>query len=87
MRIASIGTGISGLTAAYFAQFFKNHGFLNIKNQPQWLTVTYDMNILQSIGDVQNFFLVASVPSKAHEKTDTADAENHTADFQNSDFR
>jgi ubiquinone/menaquinone biosynthesis C-methylase UbiE len=34
-----------------------------------------------------HFFLVASVPSKAHEKTDTADAENHTADFQNSDFR
>ncbi|MGD8292350.1 MAG: FAD-dependent oxidoreductase [Desulfobacterales bacterium] len=23
----------------YFAQFFKNHGFLNIKDQPQWLTV------------------------------------------------
>jgi predicted NAD/FAD-binding protein len=56
MRIASIGTGISGLTAAYFAQFFKNHGFLNIKDQPQWLTVTYDMNILQSIGDIQMQF-------------------------------
>ncbi len=25
--------------AHYFAQFFKNHGFLNIKDQPQWLTV------------------------------------------------
>jgi predicted NAD/FAD-binding protein len=25
--------------ARYFAQFFKNHGFLNIKDQPQWLTV------------------------------------------------
>ena len=25
--------------AYYFAQFFKNHGFLNIKDQPQWLTI------------------------------------------------
>jgi predicted NAD/FAD-binding protein len=25
--------------ALYFAQFFKNHGFLNVKNQPQWLTI------------------------------------------------
>ena len=25
--------------ALYFAQFFKNHGVLNIKDQPQWLTV------------------------------------------------
>ncbi len=25
--------------ARYFAQFFKNHGFLNIKNKPQWLTI------------------------------------------------
>jgi predicted NAD/FAD-binding protein len=25
--------------ARHFAQFFKNHGFLNIKDQPQWLTV------------------------------------------------
>jgi len=25
--------------ALYFAQFFKNHGFLNVKDQPQWLTV------------------------------------------------
>jgi predicted NAD/FAD-binding protein len=25
--------------AHYFTQFFKNHGFLNIKDQPQWLTV------------------------------------------------
>jgi predicted NAD/FAD-binding protein len=25
--------------ARYFVQFFKNHGFLNIKDQPQWLTV------------------------------------------------
>jgi predicted NAD/FAD-binding protein len=25
--------------AYYFAQFFKNHGFLNVKDQPQWLTV------------------------------------------------
>jgi len=25
--------------ARYFAQFFKNHGFLNAKDQPQWLTV------------------------------------------------
>jgi predicted NAD/FAD-binding protein len=23
----------------YFVQFFKNHGFLNIKDQPQWLTI------------------------------------------------
>jgi predicted NAD/FAD-binding protein len=25
--------------ARYFAQFFKNHGFLNVKDQPRWLTV------------------------------------------------
>jgi len=25
--------------ARYFAQFFKNHGFLNVKDQPQWLTI------------------------------------------------
>jgi predicted NAD/FAD-binding protein len=25
--------------AHYFAQFFQNHGFLNVKDQPQWLTV------------------------------------------------
>jgi predicted NAD/FAD-binding protein len=25
--------------ARFFAQFFKNHGFLNVKNQPQWLTI------------------------------------------------
>ncbi len=25
--------------AYYFAKFFKNHGFLNIKDQPQWLTI------------------------------------------------
>ena len=25
--------------ALYFAQFFKNHGFLNVRNQPQWLVV------------------------------------------------
>jgi len=25
--------------ALYFAQFFKNHGFLNVKDQPQWLTI------------------------------------------------
>lgn len=25
--------------ALYFAEFFKNHGFLNIKDQPQWLTI------------------------------------------------
>lgn len=24
----------------YFAEFFKNHGFLNIKDQPQWLTIS-----------------------------------------------
>ncbi len=24
----------------YFAEFFKNHGFLNLKDQPQWLTIT-----------------------------------------------
>jgi predicted NAD/FAD-binding protein len=29
----------SEFPALYFAQFFKNHGFLNIKDQPQWLTV------------------------------------------------
>ena len=25
--------------ARYFAQFFKNHGVLNVKDQPQWLTI------------------------------------------------
>jgi predicted NAD/FAD-binding protein len=25
--------------ARYFAQFFKNHGFLSVKDQPQWLTI------------------------------------------------
>lgn len=25
--------------ARYFAQFFKNHGFLNVKDKPQWLTI------------------------------------------------
>jgi predicted NAD/FAD-binding protein len=25
--------------AHYFAQFFRNHGFLNVKDQPQWLTI------------------------------------------------
>jgi predicted NAD/FAD-binding protein len=25
--------------AHYFVRFFKNHGFLNIKDQPQWLTI------------------------------------------------
>jgi predicted NAD/FAD-binding protein len=25
--------------ARYFVQFFKNHGFLNVKDQPQWLTI------------------------------------------------
>jgi predicted NAD/FAD-binding protein len=25
--------------ARYFAQFFKNHGFLNVSEQPQWLTI------------------------------------------------
>jgi predicted NAD/FAD-binding protein len=25
--------------ARYFAEFFKNHGFLNVKDQPQWLTI------------------------------------------------
>ena len=25
--------------AHYFAQFFKNHGVLNVKDQPQWLTI------------------------------------------------
>ena len=25
--------------ALYFAQFFKNHGFLNIRNQPQWQVI------------------------------------------------
>ena len=25
--------------ARYFAQFLKNHGFLNVKDQPQWLTI------------------------------------------------
>jgi predicted NAD/FAD-binding protein len=24
----------------YFAEFFKNHGFLNVRDQPQWLTIT-----------------------------------------------
>lgn len=27
------------IPARFFAQFFKNHGFLNVKNQPQWLTI------------------------------------------------
>jgi predicted NAD/FAD-binding protein len=40
----------------YFAQFFKNHGFLNVKDQPQWLTVKgrsrqYLKPITQSYGD------------------------------------
>ncbi len=26
--------------ARHFAQFFKNHGFLNVREQPQWLTIT-----------------------------------------------
>ncbi len=26
--------------ARHFAQFFKNHGFLNVRDQPQWLTIT-----------------------------------------------
>lgn len=25
--------------ARYFVQFFKNHGFLNVRNQPQWLVI------------------------------------------------
>jgi predicted NAD/FAD-binding protein len=25
--------------ARYFAQFFRNHGILNVKDQPQWLTI------------------------------------------------
>ena len=25
--------------ARYFTQFFKNHGFLNVKDQPRWLTI------------------------------------------------
>jgi predicted NAD/FAD-binding protein len=25
--------------ALYFAEFFKNHGFLNVRNQPQWLVI------------------------------------------------
>jgi predicted NAD/FAD-binding protein len=42
--------------ALYFAQFFKNHGFLNIKDQPQWLTVkgrsrTYIKPITRSFAD------------------------------------
>ena len=42
--------------ALYFAQFFKNHGFLNIKDQPQWLTVkgrsrTYIKPITRSYAD------------------------------------
>jgi len=42
--------------ALYFAQFFKNHGFLNIKDQPQWLTVkgrsrSYIKPITQSYAD------------------------------------
>lgn len=26
--------------ARHFARFFKNHGFLNVRDQPQWLTIT-----------------------------------------------
>ncbi len=42
--------------ARYFAQFFKNHGFLNVKDQPQWLTVKgrsrqYIKPITQSYAD------------------------------------
>jgi len=42
--------------ARYFAQFFKNHGFLNVKDQPQWLTIKgrsrqYLKPITQSYGD------------------------------------
>jgi predicted NAD/FAD-binding protein len=46
----------SEFPALYFAQFFKNHGFLNIKDQPQWLTVkgrsrTYIKPITRSYAD------------------------------------
>jgi predicted NAD/FAD-binding protein len=42
--------------ARSFAQFFKNHGFLNIKDQPQWLTIKgrsrqYIKPITQSFAD------------------------------------
>jgi len=42
--------------ALYFAQFFKNHGFLNVKDQPQWLTIKgrsrqYIKPITQSYAD------------------------------------
>jgi predicted NAD/FAD-binding protein len=26
--------------AGYFVEFFRNHGFLNVRSQPQWLTIT-----------------------------------------------
>ena len=32
-------TGFGQFPVRYFAAFFKNHGFLNIKDQPQWLTI------------------------------------------------
>jgi predicted NAD/FAD-binding protein len=30
---------LQAVPARFFAQFFKNHGFLKVRNQPQWLTV------------------------------------------------
>jgi predicted NAD/FAD-binding protein len=46
----------SEFPALYFAQFFTNHGFLNVKDQPQWLTVKgrsrqYIKPITQSYAD------------------------------------
>jgi predicted NAD/FAD-binding protein len=31
--------GFTEFPVRYFAAFFKNHGFLNLKDQPQWLTI------------------------------------------------
>ncbi len=31
--------GFTDFPVRYFAAFFKNHGFLNLKDQPQWLTI------------------------------------------------
>lgn len=47
---------ISNYPAASFVQFFKNHGLLQVVNQPQWFTVTggsreYVKKIVQQVGD------------------------------------
>ncbi len=47
--------------ARYFAQFFKNHGFLNVKDQPQWLT---DKRPVEAIHQTDNATLCRSDPAE-----------------------